>query len=223
MNTMNRNRYASARGFTLVELLVVIGIIALLIAILMPALSKANRNAKAVACKSNLKQTYTFLLMYSMDNRGLMFPVGWGAGKPKEERWPVHVFKPARWDPPAMLCPSDIEPTNNHSYILNNHFKRHDIRFGATKGVNSSEVVVIGEKKSEAPDYYMDLRDFDRVVEQYRHGLYLGSNYAFMDGHVDYQMPKWAIEQIDPWDPKVADPDPVEGQTGGAPATPNAG
>lgn len=214
MKTLRRDHISTgARAFTLVELLVVIGIIALLIAILMPALSKANRNAKAIACKSNLKQVYTFLLMYANDNRGLMFPVGWGAGKPPEQRWPVYVFKPAQWDPPAMLCPADEQPANKHSYILNNHFKRHDIRFGATKGVNPSDVVVLGEKKSEAPDYYMDLQDFDRVVEQFRHGLYLGSNYGFMDGHVDYQLPKWAIEQIDPWDPKVEDPDPAEGTT----------
>ena len=60
--------YKKRKGFTLVELLVVISIIALLVSILMPSLSKARESAKRTVCLSNFRSMQTVWLLYSMDN-----------------------------------------------------------------------------------------------------------------------------------------------------------
>jgi prepilin-type processing-associated H-X9-DG protein len=116
----------------------------------------------------------------------------------------VLVFKPPVWNPKVMLCPSDIQPREEHSYLLNDHLARYKIKYGSTRGVSRSDIILMGEKKSDWDDYYMNLGDFPTRVEQYRHGLHLGSNYLFMDGHVDSKLPQWAINAIDPWDPTAA-------------------
>ena len=64
------------RGFSIVELLVVVGIIAVLIAILIPTVARARANALRASCLSNLRQTHAMLLVYSTANRDAV-PIGY--------------------------------------------------------------------------------------------------------------------------------------------------
>lgn len=69
-NTSSLRKQASA--FTLIELLVVIGIIAVLVAMLLPALRKARRTAQSISCASNLRQLLNASRLYANDNRDYM-------------------------------------------------------------------------------------------------------------------------------------------------------
>src|SRR2546429_208488 len=68
---------ATNRAFTLVELLVVIGIIAVLISVLLPALGRAREHANSAACLSNLRQIGMAAFMYAQQNKGQL-PLGAG-------------------------------------------------------------------------------------------------------------------------------------------------
>src|ERR1700760_4020079 len=78
------------KGFTLVELLVVIGIIALLISILLPSLNKARKAAYTLKCQSNMKQIAMAMIQYIGDNKG-HFPftavAPGGATRPYRDGW----------------------------------------------------------------------------------------------------------------------------------------
>jgi len=95
-------------GFTLVELLVVIAIIALLMSILMPALSRVRKQAKGVMCQANLKQWGTCFSMYA-DAWDGSFMKGWTSKivtpVPNKDLW-MEALRPYYQDRNLCLCPA---------------------------------------------------------------------------------------------------------------------
>jgi prepilin-type N-terminal cleavage/methylation domain-containing protein len=95
------------KGFTLVELLVVIGIIALLISILLPALTRARDQANTTACASGMRQFYNVCQLYAADYKGYMVPARFkpNNGVSTEYDWCDAMFlgtemhmAPGNWD-----------------------------------------------------------------------------------------------------------------------------
>lgn len=218
-------------GFTLIELLVVIAIIAILAAMLLPALTRAKGTARRISCTNCLKQLAVAAVMYTDDHQDKFPP------RSSVERWPEE-FRTGYVNTNLLRCPSDMPgvpatggtnpnkyPADSaaRSYIINgwnDFFKRtlSDTDFQAYMAATSqlcfkrnsiphpSDTIVLGEKKTASPHYYMDLlepgssSDFpgrvlgndDTELEQGRHeGLGPGSRsggsvYALADGSSRY-------------------------------------
>jgi len=118
---MSQDRRVYCRGFTLVELLVVVSIIALLISILLPALGAAREVAQKVVCLANQKQIGLAVEMYKGDYEGLV-PVRSFADNPPE---PAHRFWHSRMVAEDYLplndvffCPSSPVPSLADSQVL---------------------------------------------------------------------------------------------------------
>jgi prepilin-type N-terminal cleavage/methylation domain-containing protein len=109
------------RAFTLVELLVVIGIIALLIAILLPSLNKAREQAKRVACLSNMRELYQCMRIYAAENKDAC-PIGYvqqkafsyimnwcngASAPPKPSQMGLLVVAGIVKNPRAFYCPDE--------------------------------------------------------------------------------------------------------------------
>ena len=85
-STIQRFNDSTCRAFTLIELLVVIAIIAILAAMLLPALSAAKKKALGANCQSNLKQLGISIVAYTVDN-GELYPAGYKNGANTNVSW----------------------------------------------------------------------------------------------------------------------------------------
>lgn len=229
------------RGFSVVELLVVIAIIAMLVAILLPALSRSRKAAVSVQCQSNMRSMGQMLKAYEQSNGGWFYPVvlypdgtprGRGTALPPNERWPMYVYdvptapSPPPFDPAAypgdddiehfptapytpreIRCPADEDPADSHTYVLNGIVAARSLKAGNTDwgGQSSASVILAAEKYSTQRDYYFEAyKNFEQVIDPYRHTPALYSNYLFFDGHVAPLPPDQARAEMDPWENSTA-------------------
>ena len=178
--TCNRSRKGA---FTLIELLVVIAIIAILAAMLLPALSSAKEAGRRIACLNNLRQLSLASEMYVNDNQGAYPP------RSETNGWPNRFYLNYGKNLKVLLCPTDVATSftkpatvgsNNvpdaapRSYIINgwNDYFYDTLSPGDfTAYMNgtssdtlkqavirhSSQTIVLGEKQHTAGDFYMDL------------------------------------------------------------------
>ena len=190
--------------FTLIELLIVIAIIAILAAMLLPALNAARESARVTSCASKLKQIMLATTLYADDNKGY-FPdnTGWGYDAQIAEHFAVRndtMYEGRRGK--HVKCPSSNAPTagtRSYSIIVS----RWD---GVNRGVcgrpfsqvthpsttisyceHWTQTNIAGSPSSGTAAYiYADYSPEAYGVYAKMHKRVNSSNYAFADGHVQF-------------------------------------
>jgi prepilin-type N-terminal cleavage/methylation domain-containing protein len=195
------------RGFTLVELLVVIGIIMILIGLLTPTISRSRAQARTVVCRNQLRQLGMALTEYAQGYKGILVPqpIFFAPDDPNPS-WIKWIFTERR--PAILVCPTAVEG-EWLSYQLNSDMVEANgggVRLGVKATRPPEETIVAGENlPGTNNDYSITFVDGDpatpvfTIYDPERHGSKLKSNFLFMDMHVGNELPPLPEGESDIW------------------------
>jgi prepilin-type N-terminal cleavage/methylation domain-containing protein/prepilin-type processing-associated H-X9-DG protein len=143
-------------GFTLVELLVVIGIIALLISILLPTLAGARRSANTIKCLAALKEIGNSFAMYAQDNKGMYPAARHTPADPVTRRWTDMIAKYISKKGANFTTQADIAQLRHNSVLWGCPEWRKSVEYDPSKPAADAENVYNGYGMQYYPTYWQD-------------------------------------------------------------------